>query len=222
MTIRQLVKYTLSIPKTIYFNFRTLPLRQALKLPIFISYSSKLLHLRRGCIILDKSIQDKTFSVVIGFNGTEVIPPQKSIISLKYGNVFFKGECHIAEGCVIDIDGGVLTLGKRFSANRNCWISCNKSISFGEEAMLGWGTRFFDANGHKVFKNGVEKDSYKPIVIGNHVWIGSESHILKGATIPDNSIVAYGSVVTKQFQKPNSIIGGETASFVQDGIMWVK
>lgn len=222
MKLEQVVKYLLSIPKTIYFNFRTLPVKHAIKLPIFISYSTKLLHLRRGCILLDESIQNKLFSVAIGFNGTEVVSPQKSMISLKHGNIVFKGKCHIGEGCVIDIDGGVLTFGKRFSANRNFWISCNDSITFGDEAMIGWNTKFFDATGHKVYKGGVEKDSYKPIVIGHHVWIGSESHILKGATIPNNSIVAYGSVVTKRFERSNSIYGGSAASLIQSDISWNK
>lgn len=222
MKISQITKYLLSIPKTVYFNFRVLPIKQAIRLPLFISFSTKLLHIRRGCIILDELNQHKSFSIVIGFNGTEVIPPQKSMISLKSGNIIFKGTCHIAEGCIIDIDGGVLTLGKQFSANRNFWISCNNSITFGDEAMLGWNVTFFDATGHKVFKNSIEKDAYKPILIGNHVWIGSESHILKGAIIPDNSIVAYGSIVTKQFNEPHSIYGGSTAALIQKDITWKK
>lgn len=222
MKISQIIRYSLSMPKTVYFNFRVLPIKQAIRLPIFISFSTKLLHMRKGCIILDKSIQNKPFSVVIGFNGTEVVPPQKSMISLKSGNLIFKGTCHIAEGCIIDIDGGVLTLGKQFSANRNFWISCNKSITFGDEAMLGWNITFFDATGHKIFKSGIEKEAYKPILIGNHVWIGSESHILKGAIVPDDSIVAYGSIVTKNFNEPHSIYGGSTAVFIQKDITWKK
>ena len=222
MTIGQFSKYILSLPNTVYFNFRTLPLRQAVRLPLFVSYSTKILHIRKGCIVLDNDIKLKSFMIVIGFNGTVAVPPKKSILSLRSGNLIFKGICHIGEGCVIDIDGGVLTLGNRFSANRNFWISCNKQITFGDEAMLGWNVSFFDATGHKVFLKGVEKESYKPIEIGNHVWIGSESHILKGANIPDNSIVAYGSIVTKRFNTPHSIYGGSPALFIQDNISWGK
>lgn len=222
MTFNQAIKYILSVPKTIYFNFRTLPIKQAVKLPIFVSYATKFLSLRRGCVKLDDSIKYKTFSVVIGFNGTGVIPPQKSMISLKIGSILFKGTTHIAEGCVIDIDGGDLTLGKNFSANRNFWISCNQSITFGEDAMLGWNIKFFDATGHRVFVNGHEKAAYKPITIGDHVWIGSESHILKGTSIPDNSIVAYGSVVTRRFDAPDSIYGGIPSLCIQSGISWQK
>ena len=35
----------------------------------------------------------------------------------------------------------------------------------------------------------------REIIIGENVWIGLNSIILKGATIGDNSIVAAGSVV---------------------------
>lgn len=91
MRFCQLLKYTLSLPKTFYFNFRTLPFRQAIKFPVLISYSTKLINLRKGCLVLNKSIHNKPFTIVIGFNGTEVIPPQKSMISLKKEISFLRG-----------------------------------------------------------------------------------------------------------------------------------
>ena len=40
----------------------------------------------------------------------------------------------------------------------------------------------------------------KNIHIGNKVWIGENSYILKGAEIQNESIVATNSVVTKKFE----------------------
>ena len=48
---------------------------------------------------------------------------------------------------------------------------------------------------------------YKPIVIGNNVWIASRATILAGVTIGDNSVIAAGAVVTKDIP-PNSIAMG--------------
>ena len=48
----------------------------------------------------------------------------------------------------------------------------------------------------------VEKD----IVIGNDVWIGSNSVILAGAKIGNGSVVAAGSVVNKEI--PEYVIAG--------------
>lgn len=46
-----------------------------------------------------------------------------------------------------------------------------------------------------------------PIVLGKKVWVGSNSTILQGVTIGDNSIIAAGSVVTKDVPA-NTIVGG--------------
>ncbi len=54
---------------------------------------------------------------------------------------------------------------------------------------------------------------YKPIVIGNNVWIASRATILAGVTIGDNSIVAAGAVVTKDIP-PNSIAIGIPAKVI--------
>ncbi|MBZ4299525.1 hypothetical protein LAJ56_16345 [Streptococcus pneumoniae] len=36
-----------------------------------------------------------------------------------------------------------------------------------------------------------------PVMIGENVWIGANSIVLKGVSIGENSVVAAGSVVTK-------------------------
>lgn len=52
------------------------------------------------------------------------------------------------------------------------------------------------------------------IRIGNNCFIGKGSIILYGVTIPDNTLVAAGSVVTKSVQEPGLIIGGNPAKII--------
>ena len=54
----------------------------------------------------------------------------------------------------------------------------------------------------------------EPIVIGNDVWIGSRSLIMKGVHIGDGAIIAAGSVVTKDVP-PYEIWGGNPARFLK-------
>ena len=54
----------------------------------------------------------------------------------------------------------------------------------------------------------------KPIVIGENVWIGSNSTILPGVTIGKGSIIAAGAVVTKDVDE-NVVVGGVPAKFIK-------
>ena len=58
------------------------------------------------------------------------------------------------------------------------------------------------------------------IIIGDKVWIGAHVHILKGVNIPDNSVIAYRTLLTKSFNEPNSIIGGEANRILKKNIIW--
>jgi maltose O-acetyltransferase len=53
-----------------------------------------------------------------------------------------------------------------------------------------------------------------PITIGSNVWIGGHCAILPGVTIGDNSIVAAGSVVTKDVPA-NTIVAGNPAKLLR-------
>ena len=48
----------------------------------------------------------------------------------------------------------------------------------------------------------------------DNVWIGMDATILKGVTIGENSIVAAGSLVTKDVE-PNTIVGGNPAKTIK-------
>jgi acetyltransferase-like isoleucine patch superfamily enzyme len=82
-------------------------------------------------------------------------------------------------------------------------INAKSHISIGDNCRIASGVMILDHNGHEV----ESLNSALPIHIGNNVWIGLNAIILKGCVIPDNCIVAAGSVVKGKFE-PNSIIQG--------------
>lgn len=59
-----------------------------------------------------------------------------------------------------------------------------------------------------------QKVSTKPIVIEDECWIGANSVIMAGITIGKHSVVAAGSVVTKDVP-PNSVVAGNPARIVK-------
>lgn len=89
------------------------------------------------------------------------------------------------KGCVI--------IGNNCFFNDNCSISCQKQITIGNNVICGQNVMFFD-NDHD-YKNNLNGYLCDDIIIGNNVWIGANSIILKGTTIGNNSVIAAGSVV---------------------------
>ncbi|MBS9903566.1 CatB-related O-acetyltransferase [Vibrio alginolyticus] len=55
---------------------------------------------------------------------------------------------------------------------------------------------------------------FERTIIGNDVWVGSNCIILDGVTIGDGSIIAAGSVVTKNVS-PYAIVGGVPAKVIR-------
>ena len=73
--------------------------------------------------------------------------------------------------------------------------------------------------GHKVLsQDGIIVNHPQPIIIGNHVWIGSHVSILKNSNISDNSIIGYKSNVcgTEKY----STIVGNPAKVKKNGLIW--
>ena len=62
----------------------------------------------------------------------------------------------------------------------------------------------------------------REVVIGDHVWIGCRSMILKGVTICDDVVIAAGSIVTKNIDKPHCIysLNGDNLRIIKENISW--
>ena len=92
------------------------------------------------------------------------------------------------------------------------------SIAFGVYFLLGAGhnTSTISTYPFKVMLYGARKESTSKgdIVVGDDVWIGMDSKILSGVHIGHGSIVAAGSVVTKNVE-PYSIVGGNPAKHIR-------
>lgn len=93
--------------------------------------------------------------------------------------------------------GAMLTLGDDVSIGNNSMIVCHNSITIGSNVQLAANVQIFDHDHDFRAEGGIKAGSYRsaPIVIGNNVWIGCNSVILRGTVIGDNAVIAAGSVV---------------------------
>lgn len=93
-------------------------------------------------------------------------------------------------------------------------------ISIGARCAIGWGTEILDTDFHRVSLGNESPPSVGVVGVGDHVWIGSNARLLRGAYIPSGCIVAAGSVVTRSFEEPNCLIAGVPARVVRSGVSW--
>ena len=101
------------------------------------------------------------------------------------------------------INGGYINIGYNVYINDNCFISCQKGITIGNNFFLGNNSTIVD-NDHD-YKNSLSDFVCDEIFIGDNVWCGCNVVILKGVKIGDNCVIAAGTVVNKDIPS-NSMV----------------
>lgn len=217
-TIKKAKLLLLNLPKTLYFNLKYLPLKNAIRLPIFIS-KKVLLNKLRGSIEINGKIE--TGMILIGFGNVPIFDKRKSRTIWNHGGgkITFNGKCSIGHGSKIAV-GGELVLGKNFGITAESSIICDNYIEFGDDVLISWKCQIMDTDFHSLIINGNKQFNKGTIVVGNKVWIGMNVIILKNSKISDNSVIAAGSIINKQFNDKNILIAGVPGKTIRNNIQW--
>lgn len=111
-------------------------------------------------------------------------------------------------------DGAVLTLGNSF-INSGCKVRCHESITIGDGCAISHDFTVMDSNAHKL---GGSRGT-APVVIGDHVWIGTRVTVLPGVTIGKGAVVAAGALVAKDVPV-GALVGGVPAKVIREHVEW--
>lgn len=212
--ISKIFVFVLSLPKILIFNFYYLPFYQAIKLPIFISYRLKLRDMR-GSISID---QCKTGIIQIGFNSFGFIVGHGEALWSSTADIHFEGKTRI--GCNPKFRlAGTLTFGHEFEAGHDFMLMCQNNIIFGTHVLLSWNNTIMDHDGHRIFdNNNTELNAPRPISIASQTWLGCHVTVLKGSILPEGTIVASHSLITKQFNEKFTIIAGNPCKVIRKNV----
>jgi|ERR1700733_13398104 len=101
-------------------------------------------------------------------------------------------------------------------------IYCSKNIRIGKYVNCGGNVSIWDTDFHPLdFTerriHNVNKIGSSPITIGDDVFIGANSIILKGVLVGDRAVIGAGSVVTKSIPS-DEIWAGNPAKFIRKNL----
>jgi acetyltransferase-like isoleucine patch superfamily enzyme len=106
-----------------------------------------------------------------------------------------------------------ISIGDDCRIHPTCFLDGAGGIEIGSHVGLPSGTQIYSQNHRYQDKNVLyyqqEVDLAK-VVIEDDVWVGAQSMILAGVTIKQGTIVAAGSVITKDTE-PYSVVAGVPA-----------
>lgn len=112
------------------------------------------------------------------------------------------GEKVVTEDNVAITSFGELSIGNKTFINQNTTITCMGKVDIGERCIIANNVVIVDHD--HDYRNDNAKLVVSPVKIGNNVWIGANSVILKGVTIGDNAVIAAGTVVRNNI--PNNTL----------------
>lgn len=210
--IRRFYRY---LPHSIFFNFKYLPFRQAIKLPILL-YKPHFIKLKGSIKIDDKNIRPGMIQMGYLINTCN---PNNGISFDIDGTIIFKGPAIFANDSYIMIrNGGVLTLGKYLDCN--CKIKCAKSIEIGDETWIAYDSMIMDSDWHALtdMTTGKLLNKTSSVKIGKHNFISYKCIVTKGTITPDNATFMPCSILNQVYEEGEyPLYGGNPCELLDEG-----
>jgi acetyltransferase-like isoleucine patch superfamily enzyme len=214
----------LNLFKTLYFNFKVLPFKQALKLPVHLYGKIDFANL---CGQFTISAAEIHFGMIV-FGGKHevVINPSEKTRIYNSGKIDFAGNAIFGRGINLMVwDNALLNIGNNFSVGSLCRIIVFRNMTFGNDVLISWECQFFDTDFHFIADaNHKIKDNCATVSIEDGVWIGTRSTVLKGTSIAAESIVAANSVCSGNYKEKNGkgvLLAGQPAKAIKESIHYI-
>ncbi len=210
----------LGLPKTILFNLRYLPLRQAVRLPVLVSHRVALIHIGGSVSV---PAHARTGTVLLGFGsvGAFDFRRARSVWQVD-GEIVFDGPARLGNGFKLSASGRV-TFGAGFVLSAESQIISRDAITFGRDCLVSWEVLILDTDFHLIA--GADGDRPRvaaPIVIGDRVWLGARATVLKGVELASDVVVAAASVVSRSVPDDGTLVGGNPAAPMRHGVRWER
>jgi acetyltransferase-like isoleucine patch superfamily enzyme len=151
------------------------------------------------------TIRGSSNRIVLGEN-VQIGGPGHLWVEDNQGELSIGSDCTLETGVTLAVlEGCALTLGQ------DCMIAGDVEIRTGDS--------------HGIFDrcdSGARLNQPQPVTLGDHVWVGKRSVLLKGVELAAGVIIGAGSVVTKSVDETGAVVAGNPARVVRRDVQWQR
>lgn len=195
---------------------RTVDLIRGLYFKLAVKESRGLLFVGSRCRIKHKA--------KIRFGQTVTIGRNVEINALSEEGIQIGNNVSILSNTIIECTGVIrsigvgLTIGNNVGISQNCFIQVRGKVTIGNDVIIGPGVSIFSENHNfndPSLPVRLQGETRKGVTIEEGAWIGTKAIILDGVRVGRNSIVAAGSIVTRDVPS-YAIVGGVPARVLKE------
>ena len=173
----------------------------------------------RLCIRRDAQIINNGY-FALGIKSDEFFPSTKhcQLDMDENSKLTINGSVKTGRGVIIGLHKNArVELGKNLRVNSNSTIISSLSIRIGDDTIISWDVEIIDTDFHRMSREGAVVSA--PIEIGNHVFVGRRTMVLKGVKVGDGAVIGAGSVVTRDVPA-NCLVAGVPARVIRENVNW--
>ncbi len=137
--------------------------------------------------------------------------------------VYISHDCELKKADLHISGGGTLKVGHNTYFTGKIHIACieGTKVSIGNRCLFSDEVIFRTGDSHSILTDKGERiNSSEDIKVGDHVWIGQQVIVLKGAEIGDETIVGTRALVTGKKFNGNAVLVGVPAKEVKKDVTW--
>ncbi len=200
----------ISVPKFVWYNFFSRRVDRRGK-GFLIPYKHSVLDLKKGAKII---LHDGNFNI------NYYLPKHsktEAFIRMSEGaKLELFGTTSLCYKATIEIkEDALVTIGSAY-INSGAVILAVKEISIGNEVLIAREVFIYDADHHPLLdEEGKQTNPPRPVIIGDHVWVGLKCTIIRGSKIGDEAIISAGSLVAGRIRTGTMAVGSPARSALE-------
>ena len=200
----------ISLPKFVWYNFFSRKVERQGK-GYLMPYKHASLDIEKGAKII---LHDGHFHV--NYYLPKHSKAEAYVRMSKGARLEIFGDTKLCYKATIEIKkDAAVTVGEAY-INSDAVILAAKEINIGKEVLISREVFIYDSDHHPLLDdNGNQTNPLRPVTIGDHVWIGLKSTIIRGSKIGDGAVISAGSLVAGRIRPGTMAVGSPARSALE-------